>query len=71
MLTIDKSIWTSYPGEALRDTQGRLLCVPMRNGRLVVAETVEALSESYPMTDQEIRDAPNGVHAFIRHEVKP
>lgn len=56
-------------GEALRDPQGRFLCVPSEkvDGSLIVPETPEHLAMAYPMTEAELRAAPNGIHSYIRH----
>ena len=54
------------PGKALRDAEGRFLCVPMVDGVLIVPDTDENLAKAYAMTEAELRAAPNGVHAQIR-----
>ncbi len=57
-------------GEALRDEYGRRLCVRMVGGFLVAADTPENRAIAYPMTDEELDAAPDGLHAVIRVEVE-
>lgn len=64
----------TWPGEALRDGNGKILCVPFdkQTQELVVDEkSPGVMAKAYPVTDQEVKDAKNGVHAFIRTAVIP